>query len=95
MFARVSTYQPGPDSSGAPSEDTANRVLQLPGCLGIYYLLGKDKNKSLSITLWEDEQALTGSQEAAAKIRTETSAEQHMEILGVEEFEVLTRQLKG
>ncbi|MEY9776611.1 hypothetical protein [Arthrobacter sp. MW3 TE3886] len=93
MFARVSTYQPGPDSSGAPSEDTVNRVLQLPGCLGIYYLLGKDK-KSLSITLWEDEQALAGSQDAAAKIRTETSAEQHMQILGVEEFEVLTRQLK-
>ena len=93
MFARVSTYQPGPDSTGAPSDDTVNRVLELPGCLGIYYLLGKD-SKSLSITLWEDEAALAGSQEAAAKIRTETSAEQHMQILGVEEFEVLTRQLK-
>jgi len=94
MFARVSTYQPGPDSSGAPSEDTVNRVLQLPGCLGIYYLLGKD-NKSLSITLWEDAAALAGSEEAATKIRTETSAEQHLQILGVQEFEVLTSQLKG
>ena len=94
MFARVSTYQPGPDSSGAPSEDTVTRVLQLPGCLGIYYLLGKD-NKSLSITLWEDAAAVAGSEEAATKIRTETSAEQHMQILGVEEFEVLTSQLKG
>ncbi|BCW71021.1 hypothetical protein [Arthrobacter sp. NicSoilB8] len=93
MFARVSTYQPGPDSSGAPSEDTVSRVLQLPGCLGIYYLLGKD-NKSLSITLWEDAAALAGSEEAATKIRTETSAEQHLQILGVEEFEVLTNQLK-
>ena len=94
MFARVSTYQPGPDSSGAPSEDTVSRVLQLPGCLGIYYLLGKD-NKSLSITLWEDQEALAGSEEAATKIRTETSAEQHMQILGVEEFEVLTKHVKG
>ncbi|AXJ11922.1 hypothetical protein CFN17_16000 [Arthrobacter sp. PM3] len=94
MFARVSTYQPGPDSSGAPSDETVSRVLQLPGCLGIYYLLGKD-NKSLSITLWDDEAALSGSEEAATKIRTETSAEQHMQVLGVEEFEVLTRQLKS
>ncbi|MGO4804740.1 hypothetical protein AB4089_06385 [Arthrobacter sp. 2MCAF15] len=94
MFARVSTYQPGPDSSGAPSDDTVNRVLQLPGCLGIYYLLGKD-NKSLSITLWEDADALAGSEHAAGKIRAETSAEQHMQILGVEEFEVLTKHLKG
>ena len=93
MFARVSTYQPGPDSTGAPSEDTVNRVLQLPGCLGLYYLLGKD-NKSLSITLWDDEEALAGSQEAANRIRSETSAEQHMQILSVEEFEVLTGQLK-
>lgn len=94
MFARVSTYRPGPDSTGAPSEDTVNRVLGLPGCLGIYYLLGKD-GKSLSITLWEDEKALAGSQQATSKIRSETTAEQHMEILGVEEFEVLTRQLRG
>ncbi len=93
MFARVSTYKPGPDSSGAPSDDTINRVLDLPGCLGIYYLLGKN-NKSLSITLWEDADALAGSEQAAGKIRSETSAEQHMQILGVEEFEVLTRHLK-
>ncbi len=94
MFARVSTYRPGPDSTGAPSDDTVNRVLELPGCLGIYYLLGKD-GKSLSITLWDDEEALAGSQQATNKIRSETSAEQHMQILGVEEFEVLTRQLQG
>ncbi len=66
MVARVSTYQPGPDSSGAPTEDTVNRVLQSPGRLGIYYLLGKD-NKSLSITLWEDGAALAGSDDAAKK----------------------------
>jgi len=93
MFARVSTYRPGPDSTGAPSEDTIRQVLGLPGCQGLYYLLGKD-NKSLSITLWEDEKALEGSQQIADRIRSETSAEQHMQILAVEEFEVVTRQVK-
>ncbi len=93
MFARVSTYRPGPDSTGAPSDETVQRVLGLPGCLGIYYLLGKE-NTSLSITLWDGEEALAGSQQAADKIRSETSAEQHMQILGVEEFEVLTERLK-
>jgi hypothetical protein len=56
-------------------------------------LLGKD-NKSLSITLWEDEKALKGSQQVADRIRSETSAEQHMQILEVEEFEVLTRRVR-
>ena len=55
-------------------------------------MLGKD-NKSLSITLWGDEEALAGSQQQADNIRAETSAEQHMQLLGVEEFEVLPRQL--
>ena len=93
MFARVSTYRPQPESMGAPSEGTVNQVLALPGCKGIYYLFGND-NKSLSITLWDDKDALAASRPVADRIRSETSAEQHMEIVGVEEFEVLTRQLK-
>lgn len=93
MFARVSTYQPGPDSTGAPSDETVQQVLALPGCLGIYYLLGKE-GTSLSISLWDGEESLAGSQQPANKIRSETSAEQHMEILSVDEFQVLTQQLK-
>lgn len=93
MFARVSTYRPAPDTTGAPSEETVHRVLGLPGCLGIYYLAGKE-NKSLSISFWDSEEALVASQQPASVIRSETSAEQNMEILGVEEFEVLTQQLK-
>lgn len=92
MFARVSTYRPAPDNTGAPSEDTVSQVVELPGCRGIYYLLGKD-NKSLSITLWEDEDALEGSRQATDRIRSETSAAQNMEVVGVDEFEVLTEQL--
>jgi hypothetical protein len=93
MFARVSTYRPGTDSTGAPSEDTVRQVLDLPGCRGIYYLYGAD-NKSLSISLWDDEKALSNSREAAGRIRSETSAEQHMQILEVEEFEVLTNEIR-
>jgi hypothetical protein len=93
MFARVSTYRPAPDSTGEPSEETVQKVLGLPGCRGIYYLLGKE-NTSLSLTLWDDEDALVGSRQPAERIRVETTAEQHMEILGVDEFEVLTHQLK-
>lgn len=94
MFARVSTYRTAPDSTGAPSEETVSQVLALPGCRGIYYLLGKE-NRSLSITLWDDGDALAGSRQVADRIRSETSAEQHMEVLGVDEFDVLTQQLQG
>jgi heme-degrading monooxygenase HmoA len=93
MFARVSTYRPGPGSTGAPTAATVEQVLEMPGCRGIYYLLGKD-SKSLSITLWDDEDALSASQKAAARLRTETSAAQDMQILDVEAFEVLTADVR-
>lgn len=93
MFARISTFQTGPDSMNEVSEDTVDQVLQMPGCRGMYYLRGKD-DKSLSITLWDDEEALTASEEAANKIRSEVSTEHRMQILGVEAFEVLTQKLK-
>lgn len=94
MFIRVSTYRPAPGSTGAPSEETIDRVLSLPGCQGIYYLLGKDE-KSISLTLWEDGKSLDASRQAVDSIRNETTAQQHMEVFSVEEYEVLTRELKS
>ncbi|MBT2547702.1 MULTISPECIES: hypothetical protein [Arthrobacter] len=93
MFARVSTYRPGPESTGAPTDDTIRQVLDLPGCRGLYYLYGAD-SKSLSISLWDDEKVLADSRQVADRIRSETSAEQHLQVLGVEEFEVLTSEFK-
>jgi heme-degrading monooxygenase HmoA len=93
MFARVSTYRTSTDATGEPTEETIKRVLELPGCLGLYYLKGND-NKALSISLWDTEEDLGGSQQPANQIRSETSKEQHMEILDVKEFEVLTSRLK-
>ncbi|WP_415853253.1 hypothetical protein [Sinomonas sp. G460-2] len=93
MFIRVSTYRHGPVSNGQPSQETVNRVLALTGCRGLYYLIN-DGGKSISLTLWEDRQALDASREATDAIRVETTAEQHMDVLSVEEYEVLTQELK-
>jgi heme-degrading monooxygenase HmoA len=95
MFARVSTYRTGQDSIVTPTEDVVKRVLEIPGCLGIYYLNGKETDKALSITLWDTEAALTASQETGNRIRSETSSAQKTEILEVEEFEVTTNALKS
>ncbi|WP_223883740.1 hypothetical protein [Pseudarthrobacter sp. BIM B-2242] len=55
--------------------------------------MGKE-DTSLALTLWDDEDALDASRPVVDRIRAETTAEQHMEILGVDEFEVLTHQLR-
>ena len=61
MFTRVSTYKTEPDRIDKPADDVAERVLAVPGCLGIYYMNGKSSGKALSITLWETEDAMTQS----------------------------------
>jgi heme-degrading monooxygenase HmoA len=95
MFARVSTYKTGPETTmEAPTQETLKRVLDIPGCRGIYFLNGKESDKALSITLWDNEEALTASQLAANSIRADTSKEQNMQILEVEEFEVTANNLK-
>lgn len=95
MFARVSTYQTGPETvSDAPSQDIIERALGIPGCRGIYYLKGQGAGKDLSITLWDSEESITASRETANRIRTESSAAQGTQILAVEEFEVTAISLK-
>lgn len=95
MFARVSTYKTGPETlSDTPSEDIVSKVLQIPGCKGIYYLNGKETDKALSITLWDTEEAMAASRQEANKIRKETSEAEKTEILEVEEFEVTLGSLK-
>ena len=95
MFARVSTYKAGSDTTlNAPTDETVKRVLALPGCRGIYFLNDAENGKGLSITLWDSADSLTASQMAANTIRAETSKEQGMEIVGVEEFEVTTVSLQ-
>lgn len=95
MFARVSTYKTGPETvSDAPQEELVDRVLQIPGCKGIYYLNGKDIGKAISITLWETEEAMVDSRAEANKIRKESSEAEKTPVVDVEEFEVTVSSLQ-
>ncbi|MBT2519633.1 hypothetical protein J7E80_01265 [Arthrobacter sp. ISL-28] len=94
MFARVSTYRTSPESSTeGPSEDILKQLFEIPGCKGAYFLNGTGSDKALSITLWDSEETLTASQQAANKLRSATSEEQKIEILEVEEFKVTASRL--
>jgi heme-degrading monooxygenase HmoA len=95
MFARVSTFKTGSDTTlNAPTDETVQRVLALPGCRGMYFLNDAENGKGLAITLWDSAESLAASQMAANTIRADASAEQGMEIVGVEEFEVTSVSLQ-
>lgn len=96
MFARVSTFATGPESvSGELPQEIVDRVLQIPGCQGIYYLAGKGTGKAISITLWDTEESMAESRQEANKLRKEASEAEKTQIMAVEEFEVALSSLKG
>jgi uncharacterized protein (TIGR02246 family) len=84
VHARVSTVEAdGPFDEaaiGTMRRDVVPRVLAIPGNLGIIMLHDLQRGRGMSISLWEDEDALRASDQAGAGLRgeatTQTSAQQ-------------------
>lgn len=92
MFARVSTYRGDPahidEGLERAREDIVPRVRQLDGFEGLYYLVDRESGKSISITLWETEEAMRASEEAASKLRSESADASGATVEDVERYEV-------
>lgn len=92
MHARVSTFDIPKDKIDddiALSRDQITRaVRELRGSRGVYYLVDRDRGRTMAVTLWEDAEAMRESEEAAARIREEGTAEEGGTIVSVERFEV-------
>lgn len=92
MFARVSTYQGPPDQIDEgvrhAQESILPRIQGLDGFQGVYFLVDRQSGKGLSITLWESEETMRASEEAANQLRRESAEASSEEILGVERYEV-------
>ena len=73
MFARVTTLQASPDQVDAATRSTREEVLpaarQLEGFRGLITLTDRSTGKALAVTLWETEDAMKASEEAANRVR--------------------------
>jgi heme-degrading monooxygenase HmoA len=92
MFARVSTLSGDPQEVGQ-MEGQLRQVLpsvrELAGFKGLLAMVDRSSGKSMAVTLWESEQAMKDSEDAANKIREDTAAATGEEIVSVERFEVV------
>jgi heme-degrading monooxygenase HmoA len=96
LFARVSRYQgPGGLSDESVEEiirQTRETVLpvvrKMGGYKGVLSLLDRHSGHALSITLWEDGEAMMASEEAAHQTRAQAADIASELIVGVERFEV-------
>lgn len=92
MYARVSRYEVPlgkVDEDARGAADTARKVEEMPGSLGLYYLSDRATGKTMSITLWEDAQAMTDSEMPANTLRDQTSSAASAKIVSVERYEVV------
>ncbi len=92
MFARVSTYEGSPElideAIRYAREQILPRAQQLEGYKGAYLLVDRQSGKSVSVTLWESEQAMRASEEAANQLRSESAEASGGAVVSVERYEV-------
>jgi len=97
MFARVSTFQGPPDQTAEGIRVAREQILPVArlqdGFKGIYLLFDRESGRSLSITLWETEEDMRASEEAARRARTESAEVAGETIVGVERYEVALQEL--
>ena len=99
MFARVSTYTGTSDELDEAirqvRENTLPKLMQLDGYKGAYFLVDRQNGKSLSVTLWESEEAMSTSEEAANSLRSEVADALGTQMVGVERYEVAAAAQEG
>jgi heme-degrading monooxygenase HmoA len=94
MHARVSTFQ-GPTNPEQieeglryARENILPQARQMEGFKGVIGLLDRQSGKSLTVTLWESEQAMHASEEEANRLRREGTEATSETVAGVERYEV-------
>jgi heme-degrading monooxygenase HmoA len=92
MHARVSIFEGSPDQIeemlSQAREQVLPRARQMDGFKGLIALGDRQSGKTLGITLWESEEAMRASEEAANQMRQESAEAGGEQIAGVERYEV-------
>jgi len=93
MYARVTTIKGPPDSVDQATKVVQEMVLprarELPGFNGILSLGDRETGRGLSVTLWESEEAMAASDEAADAMRGEAVGSiEGSEVVAVDRYEV-------
>jgi heme-degrading monooxygenase HmoA len=88
MFARVSNYTGEPDELTRGFESARDDLQQIEGFLQGYFCVDRGSGKGLTITLWENEQALEASAEQARQLRSRATEPSGATIDSVQHYEV-------
>ncbi len=95
MFARTSTWSGDPAALDKWAERVASTVgpmvAGLAGNAGAVFLIDREANQALTLTLWDSEQAALASDQAAEQSRASTMAATGVELVDRGRYEVVAR----
>jgi heme-degrading monooxygenase HmoA len=93
MYARLSTLEGPPDgveqAIASVREHVWDAAKQLDGFRGMTAFVNRTTGKMMAVTLWDTEEALKGSEETAAELRSDSAEAGSSRIAGVERLEVV------
>ncbi len=92
MHARVTTLEGPPDKLDDATRHVQEQLIpqlqQIDGYKGFIALGDRQSGKLLGVVLWESEEAMRASEEAANRLRGESAQAAGAQIVGVERYEV-------
>ncbi|HEX9891444.1 MAG TPA: hypothetical protein VGB28_05225 [Actinomycetota bacterium] len=95
MWARVTTIEGTPDQADIAVKLVEENVIpaakQWQGFSGGWWLLDRATGRMIAMTLWDSEETLNASAEAATTLRKDTTDELGGNIVSVESYEVAAK----
>jgi heme-degrading monooxygenase HmoA len=95
MHARVSRYSGDAELLAAGFEAVSTELEQLEGFAQALFLADATTSRAMSITLWENEEAMEASAERAHQMRTRATAPASATIDSIESYEVVLTVAAG
>jgi heme-degrading monooxygenase HmoA len=91
MWARISTYQFPSENVDRTLDQFSDALgsLEEPGLKRVELLVDRASGKAVTITVWESENALQASVEAANRIRSGAADAAGVAILDVQHYEIV------
>jgi heme-degrading monooxygenase HmoA len=93
MFARLTRITADPARVDEFEPIVREQVLpaaqRMAGFQGMYAMVDRQSGTALSFTLWESEEAMRASEDAANRLRSESAAKSGADIAAVERYEVI------
>jgi heme-degrading monooxygenase HmoA len=97
MFARVSTFQGTSEQLDESTRQAIQQIVpaarRLAGFQGVLSLIDRATGKSITMTLWQDEEAMRASEDAANRLRAQGAEASGESVVSVERYEVAFSEL--